>query len=347
MRLRRFLLQLADYMLPAPIAVLEHAHSFTAAHLLSAMAELGIADELATGPKTAEELATRVQADPDALHRTLRAAAVVGIVRLDDRGTFHATRLTMPLRSRDPSCAADWCRYIASPSVQAAWADLPQTVRTGESAFRRVNGQDMFSWFDAHPDEGRRFAAGLGGLTRADTAMIIAAYPFPKQGVVCDVAGGSGVLLGEILRARPELRGVLVESPLVLCEAKAHLERIGVSNRVEFVEGDFFEKIEAIADIYLLKWILHDWDDPTCKRIVGNVAAAMAPGARLVAIEGDQEPHRAHPRFSMIDAQMLTVTEGGRERSAQEIAELLESSGLQPGRRRHTATDLILVEAVA
>jgi hypothetical protein len=347
LRLRGFLLGVADRLLPPPIALVEHAHRAAVMHLLAAFAELGVADHLADGPKTAKELAGLVQADADALHRALRAAAVVGIVRLDAAGKVHATRLTMPLRSHDPSAAADWCRYVGSPSVQAAWSDLTQTLRTGENAFRRINGMDTFQWFDTHPDEGRRFSAGLGGLTRSDAAMIIAAYPFPNKGVICDVAGGAGVLLGELLRAHPGLRGILVEAPLVLAEAGAYLEAIGLADRVQLVEGDIFEASHATADLYLLKWILHDWDDQTCTVILKNIAAAMPKGARLVVIEGDQERNQAHARFSMLDVQMLVATQGGRERSGDEIADLLADSGLRPRRVRHTATDLVLVEATA
>jgi hypothetical protein len=251
----------------------------------------------------------------------------------------------MPLRSHDPSAAADWCRYVGSPSLQAAWLDLTQTLRTGESAFHRVNGMDTFRWFDTHPEEGRQFTAGLGGLTRSEAAMILAAYPFPKHGILCDVAGGAGVLLGEVLRAHPGLRGILVEAPLVLAEAGAYLDAIGLADRVQLVQGNIFESIHATADLYVLKWILHDWDDQTCRVILNNVAAAMRPGARLVVIEGDQARNRAHPRFSTLDAQMLVATEGGRERSGDELARLVADSGLRPRRARHTATDLVLVEA--
>ncbi|HEV2461090.1 MAG TPA: methyltransferase [Ktedonobacterales bacterium] len=346
-RLRQFLLGVADRLLPAHIALVEHAHHAALMHLLAAFAELGIADHLAEGPKTAKELAGLVGGDADALHRALRAAAVVGIVRLDAAGTFHATRLTMPLRAHDPSAAADWCRYVGSPSIQAAWLNLTQTLRTGESAFRRVNGMDTFSWFDTHPEEGRRFTAGLGGLTRSDAPMIVTAYPFPNKGVLCDFAGGAGVLLGEVLRAHPGLRGILVEAPLVLAEAGTYLASIGLADRVQLVEGDLFRPMHASADLYLLKWILHDWDDPTCTVILKHVAAAMPRGARLVVIEGDQKRNRADARFSMLDAQMLTATDGGRERSGNEIAHLLAEAGLRPRRVRHTATDLVLVEATA
>lgn len=346
-RLRRFLLGLADRLLPAHIALLEHAYHYTVVHLLAAFAELGIADHLATGPKTAQELADLTQGDADALHRALRAAATVGIVRLDAAGAFHATRLTMPMRANDPSATADWLRYLGSPSLQAAWSDLAQTLRTGDNAFHRVNGMDTFQWFDAHPDEGRRFSAGLDGLTRSESAMIISACHFPRQGVVCDVAGGTGGLLAEILMAHPGLRGILVETPLVLGEADTYFKSIGFADRVQLVEGNLFETVQAGADLYLLKWILHDWDDQACAVILKNVAAAMPKGARLVVVEGDQPRNLVDARFSILDAQMLVASEGGRERSADEIARLIAGAGLRPRRLRHTATDLVVVEAIA
>jgi hypothetical protein len=330
--------------LPAQIAVVEHAHAFAVAHLLAAVAELGVSDHLADGPKTADQLARLIGADADALHRTLRAAAAVGIVRLDQAGRFHETRLTRPLRTGHLSAAGEWCRFIGSPSLQAAWSGLGQTVRSGDSAFRRVNGSDLFSWFASHPDEGRHFTLGLGGLTRSEAAMIIAAYPFPDGGAVCDVAGGHGVLLGEILRARSSLRGILVESPLVLAEAQSYFDALGISDRVELVEGDFLDGFEARADVYVLKWILHDWDDLTCERIIGKVSETMPSGSKLVVIEGNQKANVPDPRFSMIDAQMLVVTDGGRERDSTEIEALVAKAGLTLGTRRRTATDLLLVE---
>ena len=345
MWLRRSLLRAADRVLPAQVALLEHVHQFVGTYLLSAFAELGIADHLAAGPNTADELAALVHCDADALHRALRAAAACNLVRLDKRGRFHTTRLMKPMRSIDPGATADWCRYIGSPSLQVAWADLAETIRSGQNGFHRINGMSTFEWFDVHPDEGRRFASGLGGLTRAETQMIIAAYPFPETGTVCDVAGGAGVLLGEILRSHPGLRGVLVEAPLVLAEAATYLASIGLADRVQLVEGDLFGEIDATADIYLLKWILHDWDDATCERIVKNVVSSMPASARLVAIEGNQDRNEVHPRFSMIDLQMLTMSEGGKERSGGEIEQILTNGGAHPIGTRRTATDLLLVEA--
>jgi len=260
-------------MLPAQLSVLEHSHSFVHARVLSTMVELGIPDHLASGPMTAEELASAVGCDPSALHRLLRAAAVFDVVRLDRTGRFHPTRSTRVLESGHTSGAAAWCRYIASASHQAAWTDLTESVRTGDSAFGRVHGVSMFDWFATHPDEGHNFSAGLGGLTLAEAPAIVASYPWPHEGSVCDAAGGAGVLLAEILKARPQLHGILVESDAVLDQARPYLAAQGVAQRSELHKGDLLAALDVHADVYILKWVLHDWDDDACERILGSIVA--------------------------------------------------------------------------
>jgi hypothetical protein len=203
----------------------------------------------------------------------------------------------------------------------------------------------MFEWFAAHPDEGHHFSAGLGGLTLAEAPAIVAGYPFPETGVICDLGGGQGVLVGALLDARPELRGVLVESAAVLEQARGYLQARGLEHRVELVEGDLLGRVEAKADVYLLKWILHDWDDPTCLRIIRSVAATMHLGSRLVVVEGMQPRNTVDPRFSMIDLQMLVATEQGRERSGEELAALMSEAGLETGQTRRSNTGLLLVDA--
>ena len=331
-------------MLPTHLSVLEHSHGFVHAQILSTAVELGIPDLLAAGPKTAEELASSAACDPGALHRLLRAAAVFDLVRLDKAGRFHSTRFTRVLETDHASEAAAWCRYIGSASQQAAWVDLTESVRTGASAFNRVHGVSMFDWFATHPDEGRHFSAGLGGLTLAEAPAIVAAYPWPNDGVVCDAGGGAGVLLAEILKARPRLQGILVESEGVLDQARPYLAAQGVAQRTELSPGDLLGPLEVRADLYLLKWILHDWDDLACKRIIRSIAKTMPSGTHLVVIEGDQGANRVDPRLSMIDLQMLVVTPGGRERSVDQIVQLLAAGGLLPGEVRRTSTGLVLVQ---
>ncbi len=345
MILRRFLLRAADRVLPSELAVLEHSAGFAVSYLLAAMVDLGVPDALAAGPRTAEELATSLDCNADALHRALRMGAVHNLVRLDRHGRFHATRLTAALTSDAPYASDQWCTFMASSAHQRAWGDLAETLRQGEPAFRRQHGMSFFDWFDEHPAEGRAFAAGLSGLTRSEASAIVAAYDFPRSGVVCDIAGGIGVVLAEVIRRRPEVTGILVEAPLVLAEAAAYLDSLHLADRVVLQQGDLFGDLRVTADVYMLKWILHDWDDGACVRLLRNVAAAMPSGAKLVVIEGIQEPSRAHPRFSPIDLQMLVVSEGGRERSIAELQDLLRQAGLRPTTVRRTAADLALLGA--
>ena len=332
--------------MPSELAVLEHSAGFTGGYLLAAMVELGVPDELAKGPRTADDLALTLHCNADALFRALRMGSVHNLVRLDAQGRFHATRLTKALTSDAPYASDQWCSFMASKAHQNAWGDLAETLRTGESAFRRRNGMSFFEWFDEHPGEGRAFAGGLSGLTLSEASSIASSYRFPRTGVVCDIAGGAGAVLGEILRRNKQVRGILIEAPLVLPQAAEYLASLGLAERVELRVGDLFGDLRASADVYLLKWILHDWDDAGCVRLLRNVAAAMPIGAKLVVVEGVQERSSAHARFSAIDVQMLVVTDGGRERSIAEIQALLTAAGLRPTSVKRTPADLALLEAV-
>jgi hypothetical protein len=335
----------ADRLLPPPLAAAELGHQFARAHVLAALSESGVADELGSESMTSGELATTLSCDPDALHRLLRAAATFGAVRMSQDGRVRATRITRALRSDDVHHVGDWCRYLSSAAHQQAWGDLVASVQTGQPAFSRVHGRSLFAWFEDHPDEGDHFTRGLAGLTLADAPFLVAALDLPDRGVVCDVAGGRGVLLAEILQARPELRGVLVESESVLVEAKAYLSQRGLLERVDLLPGDIFAPFQVTADVYLLKWILHDWNDATCSSLLTHLAGTMPAGSRAVVIEGLQDPNAVDPRFSMIDLEMLVVTEGGRERSAAELLALICGAGLTPGSKVVTATGTAVLSA--
>src|SRR3954451_16696555 len=344
---RSWLARASDRLLPAPLAVAELGHQFARAHVLAALSELGVADAMGNRPKTSSELARQLGCDPATLHRLLRAAATFGAVRMDKEGRVRTTRLTRSLRNDDVHAVGSWCSYLASSAHQQAWADLVTSVRTGQPAFRRVHGQSLFEWFEAHPEEGEQFTRGLAGLTLADAPFVVAALDLPDRGVVCDIAGGRGMLLAEILRARPPLRGILVESEEVLLEAKTHLAERGLLERVELVPGDIFAPYRVTADLYLLKWILHDWDDAACRRLLTGLAETMPDGARAVVIEGLQEPNVVDSRFSMIDLEMLVVTEDGRERSADQLRQLMSAAGLTPTTQTVTATGTALLSATA
>ena len=344
---RRSLIALAGLTVPAPIAVFDASIGIKRSFVLGAIAELGIADLLAAGPADAQTLARRLKVDPDVLHRLLRAAAVLRVVTLLPDGRFRQTRLTRALRSDAPMSMDQWCRYVTLPSTVAAWQDLVGSVRTGRSAFPRVHGRSVWDFYADHPDDGRTFAAAMRAMTTFDAPAVAAAYPWPERGTVCDVAGGTGTMLAAILARRPGLRGVLVDVPGVLGEARPFLAARGLTERVELAEGDIFTSVPVTADLYLLKNVLHDWDDETCVRILKTVRSAMPPGSRLIVVEQLQERNKPDDFASLTDLQMLVQCDDGRERSAAELTELLRRAGLRPDRVRRSRGVMALVDAVA
>jgi hypothetical protein len=186
--------------------------------------------------------------------------------------------------------------------------------------------------------------AGLG--LRSRLLDLARAYPWPRRGVICDVAGGVGTLLAAILDRRPEAHGILIDAPKVLAEADPFLRARGLSQRVERRSGDLFGELDARADVYVLKWILHDWSDEACHGMLGRVRACMPAGSRVVAIDQRRDPGRASPVTAMVDLHMLVECEGGRERTPAEAHGLMRDAGLRPGRVRHSGVHM-LVEGIA
>lgn len=344
---RRSLIALAGLMVPAPIAVFDASIGGGRSFVLGAVAELGVADLLAEGPADADTLASRLGVDADALHRLLRAAAVMRVVSLRPDGRFRETRLTRTLRTDAAVSMRQWCRYFTLPSTVAAWQDLVGSVRTGRSAFPRVHGRSVWDYYGDHPDEGRTFAEAMRAMTSMDARAVAAAYPWPESGTVCDVAGGTGTMLAAVLARRKGLRGVLVDVKDVLVEAGRFLDGRGLTERVELVECDIFTSVPVTADVYLLKNVLHDWDDEACLRILKTVRSAMPLGSRLIVVEQLQERNTPDDFASLIDLQMLTQCDDGRERSAAELAYLLRQAGLRPEGVRRSPGVMALVDAVA
>ena len=336
--------RIADAPLPASarLANLVWGHAVT--RLLVTISELRVADELGDESLTSDNLATRLGVDADTLHRLLRAAAAFDVVRMSDDGRVTLTSIGQCLREDAKDSVRDWVLYQVEESHLQAWAGLTESVRTGEPAFPRENGVSIWEYLAAHPAEERLFAGAMQRLTDLAGPQIAQAYDWPASSTVCDVAGGVGTLLSHILIHDPTLRGVLVDGRGPLASAPEFLAGRGVEGRVELVEGDLFSEIRVVADVYLLKNVLHDWDDAHCHRILSNLAPAMRQDNRLLVVEFLQEPHRPHPMVPLVDLQMLTQSDGGRERSVAEFRALLEGAGFVL-RRVHRGPIYAILEA--
>jgi hypothetical protein len=341
---RRALRRLADALVPAPVAVFDDAVGLGVTMTLAVAVRLRLADRLAGGPRSVDELAAACAVDPEALGRLLRALVAGGYFRRLPDGRYANNRRAQPLRHGVGGSIAHFVEHMGSAANVAAWSDFGATVRTGRNAFQRVHGQDVWAWLAAHPADGARFADAMVDLTRLDAPAIAAAYPWSSCGLLCDVAGGRGALLAEILARHRALRAVLFDAPDVVASARPLLAERGVAERVTLCAGNFFEHVPAGADTYVLKEILHDWDDERALAILRNCRAAMGDG-RLLVIEILVEPDSTAPPGPWVDLHMMTVCQEGRQRSRADFERLFAAAGLHLARIVPTAAPASIVEA--
>lgn len=346
--LRGGVLGLADRLLPAEAALWDFTAGMQRTRLAGVLVTSGLADALGAGARDAREVASELGLSEEVTLRVLGAAAASRLVHLDRKGRARLARLGAPLASDHPRSLASWVAYQAAPMNAAAHAEIEGQLREGAepSGHRRAFGNSIWEYFGEHPDEGARFGDAMRQMTVIDLAALARAYPWPREGTICDVGGGIGTLLAAILERRDGARGILVDAPEVLSEAEDFLRSRSVADRVERRAGDIFGEIDARADVYVLKWILHDWSDDACRDILRRVRATMPGGSRIVAIDQHLERNRPSPVSSMVDLLMLAVCEGGRERSPEEVHGLMCDAGLTPGRVRHAGLHMV-VEGMA
>jgi O-methyltransferase len=283
---------------------------------LGVAADLGIAERLADGPRTVDELAAESGANADALHRILRALASDGVFAEEDGGAFRNTETSELLRRSDWSAFA---HHFASVFYEAA-LDLEEAGSTGAATFPGRFGDDFWPWLAAHPEERRLFDAAMAG-GKSRSAERLAALEWREGETVVDAGGGNGALLRELLARRPELRGIVFDLP------ETHRDEAALGDRIEFVAGSFFERVPE-GDAYVLSGILHDWDDEQAGTILRNIRAAAAAGARVLILESVVPPGNEPSGAKWLDLLMLVLA-GGRERTESEWHALLEGAGMQ------------------
>lgn len=307
-------------------ALLRLVSGYQLSQALHVAARLGIADRLAAGARSSEDLAAETNTQADALYRLLRALAAVGVLHeLDDRG-FELTDLGEGLRSDVPDSVHGWALMIGRPMHWNTWSSLVESIRTGENTFQLVHGTDVWSYRTERPEELAIFDGAMTSVTSLVDAALLDAYDFGRFREIVDVAGGRGALLASILARHETIRGVLFDQPAVVANAGALLDRFGERCRVG--GGSFFQSVPSGADAYLLKAILHDWEDAECIAILGVISEAMPEDAVVLVLERDLGGPNENPPAKFSDLNML-VNPGGRERSEEEYAALFATAGLR------------------
>ena len=344
-RLRSGLGLLRQSTVPANVAALEMIQGAWLTQAMYVASKLGIFDVLATGAATADDIANRVQAHPAATYRLMRALAANAILKQGRDGRFTLTRTGQALRSDAPGSMAPMLQFVGHPKHWEHWGQLLYSVRTGKTSAEMLRGMPIFEYFETDPDLAETFNNAMTGVSAMAIETLMPAYDFRRFGTIVDVGGGHGALLAAVLTQAGNARGVLFDLPSVAAGADPVLAAAGVSDRCTVIGGSFFEAVPEGGDIYLLKTIIHDWDEDSALAILRNVRAAMAPDGTLALIELVlPEGAPAHPGM-LIDLEML-VAAGGRERTAAQYAELLGRAGFRQTRVVPTAGPMSLVEAV-
>lgn len=311
---------------------------------ISTVAKFGIADLLTDGPRTAQELAGLTSTHPDALARLLRATASIGIFEEDENGRFAQTPLSDPLRSDARPSVRGMAMMLLDEWHHSGWGQFPWVLETGRPALEKLYGKSSFEWLFEDPSRGENFNNAMTGLSAADAPLFAAAYDFSKARHIVDIGGGHGMLLAEILQGNPEVRGTLFEMPDVIEGARKAPHLKPFEDRCQLATGSFFEWIPEDADIYLMKHILHDWNDEDCGRILTKIHEAAKPGSKLLIAEWVLAP-RNEPSFGkFVDLEMLVVA-GGRERNEEEWRELLSTNGFRLERIIAVPNQQCLLEA--
>ncbi len=334
--------------LPPSVALFRMASAHYVSRAVYVAAQLGIADLLADGPRPFEDLATATRTHAPSLNRLLRLLASVGVFAEEEGGRFALTPIGACLRSGVPGSMRALALLLGG-AAQDAWRELPYSVRTGEPAFPHVFGTDSFSYMAQHPAEAVVFDEAMGEFTKEVAVVVAATYDFSRFGTIVDVGGGNGALLAGILKAHAGPRGVVFEQPHIAVRTRAHLAQLGVAERCTVVAGDFFAEVPAGGDAYMLKHVIHDWNDERAGQILANCRRAMGPNGTLLIVEGvypariDQSP--ASQGSASNDVNMLVCT-GGRERSEREFRSLYEAAGFTLTRIVPTPMRTSVIEGV-
>jgi len=307
-----------------------------------AAAKFSIADHLKDGPRSVEELAEATSTNADALYRLLRALASVGIFAEVESRRFELTPLAEPLQS-DVAGSKRALALMSGDEQFRAWAEIDYSIQTGGTAFEKVFGKPIFDYLGDHPDKARIFDAAMVGIHGRESNAVLDAYDFSGIGIVADIGGGNGSQMIDLLTKHTEMKGILFDLPHVIERAKDRIESAGLSDRCELVEGSFFEAVPQGADAYMMRHIIHDWDDDNLQTILSNCHKAMSSDSKLLVVESVIPLGNDPFGGKFLDLVMLLIP-GGKERTEDEYRTLFGRAGFELTRVIPTGTEVSIIE---
>ena len=309
-----------------------------------AAARFGVADLLSDGAKSVDDLAAATGTKAEFLYRLLRALASVSIFAEEDGRRFSLTPLAEPLRS-DAQGSQRALALMMGEDQYRAWGNLADTVRTGDNAYEKVFGKPIFEHLAEQPEKARIFDEAMTGIHGRETGAILDAYDFVGINIIADIGGGNGSKIAAILQKHPDMQGILFDLPHVVERARPRIEAPGLMGRCRLLSGDFFQSVPGGADAYVMRHIIHDWNDSKSVTILKNCHAVMSPGDRLLLVESVIPPGNGPFTGKFLDLTMMLIP-GGRERTAGEYRDLYDEAGFDLVRIVPTSTEVSVIEGV-
>jgi hypothetical protein len=330
----------------APQLIFQIATCYILSRALQVAAQLGVADHLARGARTIAELAQATGAQEDALHRVLRVLASAGVFAETEPRRFALTPPAALLRSGTPDSLRSLAMWMSDPFHFRVYADAMHSVMTGRPAVEKTVDMPVFEYLAQDPELLRVFNDTMVTFSNIVVPAVLKAYDFAGVNVLVDVAGGHGGVLTAVLQAYPQMRGILFDLEHVVAGARLRIESLGLKDRCQVVVGDFFTEVPAGGDVYLMKHIIHDWDDKRSLTILKNIHRALAgkPNGKVILLESVIEPGNSPDLGKLIDLEMLMMT-SGKERTAGEFASLFAEGGFELTRIVRTESPLCVIEA--
>jgi hypothetical protein len=342
---RRGLMRVESGLLPPTVVVYEKAQGFWISKAIGVACNLNIADLLITGPLKIEEIARLTNTNEQNLYRVMRALAGDGIFKESSGRIFANTAL-----SRGLTDGKDSMKYMIQHQLNDTnWeiiGKLEYSVKTGKCASKEILGTDIFNHLEKNSEKNVMYNKAMSNTSALSSAALLAAYSFKKNSVIVDVGGGDGSLLAMILLKHKQQKGILFDLPHVVETAKERFQKLGLDKRTTVISGDFFKLIPSGGDIYIMKNILHAFDDETCSRILENISNVMHKGEKLLIMEAVIDANNKPAYGKLIDLQMLIGTDGGRERTQKEFESLLNQTGFKLIRVKTTVSPFSVLEAI-
>jgi hypothetical protein len=329
---------------PAHAGIFQLLNGGYIAGALACLAQLGIPDLVEHGPKSADDLARAIGANPSALYRLMRATACVGVLSEGADGKFSETPMSGVLRTNANPSLRGFASVSARDWHARGWSHLEYCVRTGKQALDKIYGANIFDYFVQHPEEAQVFNQAMTDLSMLDSPAVADAYSFRDIHSIVDIAGGHGLLLATILARNPQMKGTLYEVPHVVEGAKNGPLK-PVLDRCTLASGDMFSSVPAGADAYIMKHIIHDWPDDVCIKILKACRKAVNPGGKLLVVDSVIQPNNDFHPGKFLDLQML-IFPSGCERTEKQFGDLFVAAGWQLRRIIPTAASDSIVEGV-